>query len=190
VYFMGDDPPDNVVQRMQDAFLASGGNVAHTLRALFDSSEFWRDDYLGRKFKDPVQYVFSALRIVYDGRLITNYKPARNWLHALGEPLYGHPTPDGYGLRQKDWASPEQMARRFEVSRKISNAGGRLFGAPDAEGSEPPDGGDARPGVDPSRLLSRWQPLLGLQTIQALAQVKDAREWTALFLSAPEFMYR
>jgi len=190
VYFMGDDPPPNIVQRMQDAFLASNGNIGHVLRSMFDSSEFWREDYLGKKFKDPVQYVFSALRAAYDGRLITNYRPAQNWLRALGEPLYGHQTPDGYGMRQKDWASPEQMARRFEVSRKISNAGGRLFAAPDSEGSESPEVDSPQPGLEPARLLSRWQPLLSLQTVQALAQVKDAREWTALFLSAPEFMYR
>ena len=103
VYFMGDEPPANVVQRMQYAFLASHGDIAYTLRAMFDSSEFWRDDYLGRKFKDPVQYVFSALRLAYDGRVITNYKPVRNWLHALGEPLYGHQTPTAMGC-QKDWA--------------------------------------------------------------------------------------
>lgn len=190
VYFMGDDPPANVVQRMQGSFLASGGNIAHTLRTMFESSEFWRDEYPGGKFKDPVQYVLSALRLAYDGRVITNYKPAQNWLHALGEPLYGHQTPDGYGLRKKDWASPDQMAKRFEISRKISNAGGRLFSEPDAEGSEPAEASDLQSGIDPSRLFSRWQPLLGLQTVQALAQVKDAREWTALFLSAPEFMYR
>ena len=65
-----------------------------------------------------------------------------------------------------------------------------MFAAPDSEGSESPEVDSPQPGLEPARLLSRWQPLLSLQTVQALAQVKDAREWTALFLSAPEFMYR
>jgi hypothetical protein len=34
------------------------------------------------------------------------------------------------------------------------------------------------------------RPLLGEQTAQALAQARDVHEWTAMFLSAPEFMYR
>lgn len=190
VYFMGDAPPANVVQRMQDSFLASGGNIARTLRALFDSSEFWRDDYLGKKFKDPVQYVLSALRLTYDGRVITNYKPALNWLHALGEPLYGHQTPDGYGLRQKDWASSEQMTTRFEIARRFSNAGGRLFGPPETEDSEAAHTGDLQTDIDRSRVFARLQSLLGPQTVQALSQARDTREWTALLLSAPEFMYR
>ncbi len=190
VYFMGDVPPANVVQRMQDAFLASAGNIAHTLRAMFDSSEFWRDEYLGKKFKDPVHYVLSALRLTYDGRVITNYKPALNWLHALGEPLYGRQTPDGYGLRQKDWASSDQMTTRFEIARRFANAGGRLFDAPESDGSEAVYLSDPQTDIDRPRLLARLQLLLGPQTVQALGQARDAREWTALLLSAPEFMYR
>ena len=193
VYFMGDDPPANVVQRMENAFLASGGDIGHTLQAMFDSSEFWRDDYLGKKFKDPVQYVFSAVRLAYDGRMITNYKPVQNWLHALGEPLYGHQTPDGYGMRQKDWASAAQMTKRFEVARHISNAGPKLFGPPDADDNESPQpstAGDMQPAIAQSRIFMRMQPLLSEQTSQALAQAKDNREWHALFLSTPEFMYR
>ena len=190
VYFMGDDPPANVVQRMHDAFLASGGDIAHTLRAMLDSSEFWSESYLGRKFKDPVQYVLSALRLAYDGRMITNYKPVQNWLHALGEPLYGHQTPDGYGLKQKDWASSEQLTKRFEIARQISNAGPRLFSSPDADGASVGEGDELQPGIERSQVFVRLQPLLGGQTTQILARAKDAREWTALFLSAPEFMYR
>jgi len=193
VYFMGDDPPANVVQRMQDAFLASGGNIAYTLRSMFTSSEFWSEGYLGRKFKDPVQYVLSALRWAYDGRVITNYKPVQNWLHALGEPLYGHQTPDGYGLKQKDWASSDQMTKRFEIARQISHAGPRLFGPADADSSSITLGredADSYPGIAQSRTFVGMEALLGDRTTQALAQARDAREWTALFLSAPEFMYR
>jgi uncharacterized protein (DUF1800 family) len=190
VYFMGDDPPANVVQRMQDAFAASGGDISYTLRAMFDSSEFWRDEYLGRKFKDPVQYVLSALRLAYDGRTITNYKPVRNWLHALSEPLYGRQTPDGYGLRQKDWASSEQMTKRFEIARQISHSGPRLFSAPEAEDPGTAQSPETQPGIAQSRVFARMRPLLGEQTAQALAQARDVHEWTAMFLSAPEFMYR
>jgi uncharacterized protein (DUF1800 family) len=190
VYFMGDAPPANVVQRMQDSFLASGGNIAHTLRTLFESSEFWRDEYLGKKFKDPVQYVLSALRLAYDARVITDYKPALNWLHALGEPLYGHQTPDGYGMKQRDWASSEQMTTRFDIARQFAHASGRLFSAPEAEGSEAARTGDPPTDIDRSRVFARLHLLLGSQTVQTLGQARDTREWTALFLSAPEFMYR
>jgi uncharacterized protein (DUF1800 family) len=193
VYFMGDEPPANVLQRMQDAFSASRGDIAHTLQAMFESSEFWHADFLGRKFKDPVQYVFSSVRLVYDGRMITNYKPVLNWLHALDEPLYGHQTPDGYGMKQKDWASSGQMARRFEIARLVANAGPKLFGPPDSDNAQDMPAtaaGIAQPDMTQSRTSSLMLPLLSEKTGEALAQAKDNREWTALFLSTPEFMYR
>jgi len=193
VYFMGDEPPANVLQRMQDAFLASHGDIAHTLHVLFDSSEFWRDEYLGKKFKDPVQYVFSAVRLAYDGRMITNYRPIENWLHALGEPLYGHQTPDGYGLKRQDWASPAQLTKRFEIARHIANAGPKLFAPPDSEDAAmmpAAEQSNSQPNIAQSRVFPLMQPLLGEQSSQALAQARDNRDWTALFLSTPEFMYR
>jgi uncharacterized protein (DUF1800 family) len=190
LYFVGDEPRDSTVQRMQDAFLASKGDIAHTLRALFESEEPWRDGVPGRKFKDPVQYVFSAVRFAYDGRVVTNVKPVQHWLRELDEPLYGHQTPDGYGMRQKDWASPGQLAARFDIARQIANGVPRLFAAP---------GADAAPGTvqtldalhpAQSRVFALLQPTLSEATSAALAQSRSAREWMALYLSSPEFMFR
>jgi len=190
IYCMGEDPPANVVERMRYAYLASAGDIAHTLKAMFEASEPWS---IKPHFKDPVQYVFSAVRLAYDGRMIINYKPVQNWLHALGEPLYGHPTPDGYGLLQKDWASAGQMTKRFEVARHIAAAGPKLFSAPEGSDAQPipvNETEDSQPLIAQSRVFAAMQASLSEQTAQALAQARKAREWNALFLSAPEFMYR
>ena len=48
----------------------------------------------------------------------------------------------------------------------------------------------SQPNVAQSRVFALMQPLLGEQSSQALAQARDNRDWTALFLSTPEFMYR
>jgi len=79
------------------------------------------------------------------------------------------------------------------VARHISNAGPKLFGPPDADDNESPQpstAGDMQPAIAQSRIFTRMQPQLSEQTSQALAQAKDNREWNALFLSTPEFMYR
>jgi uncharacterized protein (DUF1800 family) len=190
LYFLGDDPPAYVAQRMQDAFLASRGDIAHTLGAMLEADELWRADRAGRRFKDPVQYVFSALRFTYDGRTVTNVKPVQHWLRELGEPLYGHQTPDGYGLLQKDWASPGQLAARFEVARQIANGGARLFAAPGSDTAVAPQAGYEDPDPARSHVFALLQPRLSEATGQTLAQARNARDWTALFLSSPEFMYR
>jgi hypothetical protein len=65
-----------------------------------------------------------------------------------------------------------------------------LFDAPEAEGSDAAHMSDPQTDIDRSRVFARLQLLLGAQTVDALSQARDAREWTALFLSSPEFMYR
>jgi uncharacterized protein (DUF1800 family) len=37
MYFVSDDPPASLIDRMSDAFLRSDGNIADTLRAMFKS---------------------------------------------------------------------------------------------------------------------------------------------------------
>ncbi|MGT2491063.1 hypothetical protein ACU4GD_12270 [Cupriavidus basilensis] len=39
-----------------------------------------------RKFKDPMQFVASSLRLAYDGRMVANLSLANGWLNQLGEP--------------------------------------------------------------------------------------------------------
>ncbi len=61
---MGDDPPVALVERMAQTFQESDGDIAAVLRTLFTSRELAAQ--AGRKFKDPMQYVVSAVRLAYD----------------------------------------------------------------------------------------------------------------------------
>ncbi|HEY6456747.1 MAG TPA: DUF1800 domain-containing protein, partial [Steroidobacteraceae bacterium] len=117
VYFAGDDPPPALVERMAQTFQQSDGDIAAVLRTLFTSRELAAR--AGHKFKDPMQYVVSAVRLAYDGRLIQNMHPVTGWLAALGEAQFGHQTPDGYSLQDAAWSSSGQMSRRFEIARTI-----------------------------------------------------------------------
>ena len=109
--FLADDPPQDTLDRMAATFRQSDGDIGATLMTLFASREFADPAYAGKKFKDPVQYVYSALRLLYPGQVVRNYRPVAVALAQLGEPAYGRQTPDGYGLREKDWAL--QPFRRY-----------------------------------------------------------------------------
>src|SRR5207247_148140 len=98
--------------------------------------------YAGRKFKDPVQYVYSSIRLLYPEQVRRNYRPLAGALQQLGEPVYGRQTPDGYGMRERDWASSDQLEKRFELARGFVGGRARLFVTKEAI--------DA--GIDPSRL--------------------------------------
>jgi uncharacterized protein (DUF1800 family) len=81
VYFVSDDPPPALVDRM--AFQRSDGDIAATLDAMFHSPEFKAS--LGVKFKDPAHYAISSVRLAYDDRAILSTGPIQNWLNRLAE---------------------------------------------------------------------------------------------------------
>jgi uncharacterized protein (DUF1800 family) len=187
VYFLGDAPPASVIDRMAKTFQAQDGDIAATLQTLFTSPEFARSLKTG-VFKDPVHYVYSALRLAYaDLPPIVNTRPGMGLLRQLGQPLNQRLTPDGYPQAQSDWAGSGQMTARFEVARAIA-AGPQAFYR---------EGDDKGP-VDLPRMpdLLREHSADGLfahlspATRQAIAQAKNPKDANTYLLASPEFMRR
>src|SRR5258708_3259369 len=114
LYFVADDPPPALVERMAQTFMHTDGDISAVLHELFMSREFAAA--LGGKFKDPTRFVVSAIPFAYDGRAISNTRPVLNWLNGLGEAPYGRQTPDGYPLTELGWASSAQITPRFEIA--------------------------------------------------------------------------
>jgi uncharacterized protein (DUF1800 family) len=194
VYFLADDPPAEVVERMAAAFQSTDGDIAQTLAALFAAPQFSDPAYAAGKFKDPVQYVYSSIRLLFPGDVLKNYKPLAGALAQLGEPVYGHQTPEGYGMKSRDWASSDQLAKRFQLARGFVGARARLFVTAEAidAGIGEPELRQARQAhpIERQRIEPLVAPSLSQKTREALARAGDPQEWAALVLSSPEFMYR
>ncbi len=183
-YFVGDDPPPALVDRMTATWQHSHGDIAAVLRTMARSPEFTAS--LGRDFKDPVHYAVSAVRAAYDGRVVLNAAPIAGWLQRLGEPLYGHETPDGYPLGAAAWTGPGQMETRFEIARQIGGGPAGLFKPADAAAPEQP----AFPQLQNALFYDARAATLAPATRAALDQSRSSQEWNALFLSSPDFMHR
>jgi len=180
-YWLGADPPPALAAALAREFGRTGGDLPAVLRVLFASRPFL--DSLGHGFRDPVHYVAATVRLAYDGQRPLNMAPAVNWLNALGEPLYGHGTPDGYALGREAWSSPGQLAKRFEIARAIGSGNAGFFDT----------GPGARTGFP--RLASRLyfdavEPTLAKATLAALDRAGSQQEWNTFLLSSPEFMAR
>jgi uncharacterized protein (DUF1800 family) len=182
-YFVADAPPPALVDRMAQAFTRSDGDTAETLAAMFASPEF--NASLGRKFKDPMHYVVSAVRLAYDTRTIQNTGPMLGWLGRLGELPYNRQTPDGYPLDESAWASPGQMATRFEIARAIGTGSAGLF-KPEGATAEAP----AFPRLASAFFYDSVEPTLSSATRAALDRATSPQEWNVFLLSSPEFMMR
>jgi uncharacterized protein (DUF1800 family) len=184
-FFLGDDPPPAVVDRMARTFQASDGDIAQVLKTLFDSREFAASLDQG-VFKDPMHYSVSAVRAAYDGRIIVNAQPIQGWLNRMAEGLYNHETPDGYPVTAAAWNGPGQMAVRFEIARQIGQGSAGLF-KPDGAGAvEQP----AFPQLQNALYYGGLDQALGAPTKTVLGQAMSPQEWNSLYLSSPEFMKR
>ena len=183
MYFVADDPPRALVEKMAKTFRKTHGDIAEVLQTLFESRELSAS--LGTKFKDPMHYVVSTVRLAYDGKAILNTHPVVNWLDALGEPLFGRQTPDGYPLTESGWASSGQMSRRFEIARAIGAGSGGLF--------EPEDGSAAAttgfPQLSTRLYFSAIEPFLSVNARTALDRASSQLEWNTFLLASPDFNY-
>lgn len=184
VYWLSDTPPPELVERMAQRFLQSKGDIAATLETLFKSPEFAATG--GQKFKDPMRYVVSSVRLAYDQKPILNVGPMLNWLNRMGEPLYGRVTPDGYPLVSSAWNSPGQMATRFEIARAIGSGNAGLFKTDGPQPTERP----AFPQLSNALYFQSIAKTLAPATLTALDQAVSPQEWNSFLLSSPEMMVR
>ena len=184
VFFLGDHPPAAVVEHTAQAFARSHGDIPSTLQALLTAPQ--AQQMQAQRFKDPMHYVMGALRLSLDSRVASNVVPVLGWLGRLGEPLYGHETPDGYPLAQSDWASSGQMTARFEVARQIATRSAVLFRTVPQAPLEQPPYTDLAQGLSAQTRVAHWST----NSRNALAQARNVPDWNTYFLCAPEQMQR
>jgi uncharacterized protein (DUF1800 family) len=183
-YFVSENPPETLVQRMAQTFAASDGDIAAVLSTMIHAPEFAASLKPGAKFKDPVQYVFSAVRLAYDDRVILNTLPIQGWLNRMGEGLFNHETPDGFAMTSASWNGPGQMMVRFEIARQIGSGSAGLFKPEGPNAVDQP----AFPLIANSLYFNGLRQTLGPTTLTALDQAISPQDWNTLFLSSPEFM--
>ena len=184
VYFVSDNPPRSLIDHMAKTFQKTHGDIADVLETMFKSREF--EASLGGKFKDPMHFVISTVRLAYDGKPLVNTHPIVNWLNALGEPLFGRQTPDGFPLTENGWASSGQISRRFEIARAIGSGNGGLF--------DPEDGTAATttgfPQLANRLYFTALEPYLSVNARTALNRAGSQLEWNTFLLASPDFNYR
>ena len=186
---VADDPPKELVDRVARRFLANGGDLRDTVRAIVTSPEFFDPRYYRSKIKSPFEYVVSALRAVggaTDGRAIASK------IADMGEPLYLCQPPTGYSDTADAWVSSGSLLARLNFA--LALAQGRLPGTTADPGIVKLAGASPGRGVDSA---AHW--LIGTDisedTLTTITQrVADGGEGAepstlvaGLLLGSPEF---
>ena len=118
VRFVGDDPPQSLVDRMAKSYLSSGGDISAVLTTLFHSPEFWSTNAYRAKVKTPIEFVVSAARA---GNAATdNPQPLVNALRDMGMPLYGSVPPTGYNWQSSTWVSTGALVNRMNFALALA----------------------------------------------------------------------
>ena len=190
-YFVADEPPAALVDRMarhvpENRRLDRRCAARDVPRQGVRRRRSMRSPRRLEKFKDPMHFVVSSLRLAYDGKTITNYHAATGWLQQLGEPLYGRVTPDGYALTEAAWTSSGQMVRRFEIARAIGSGSAGLFNGEDNK----PGPAVGFPMLTTRLFYDAHRANAWRETRDALSQTTSQQEWNTVLLASPEWMSR
>jgi uncharacterized protein (DUF1800 family) len=211
-YFVADDPPKALVERMAQRYLATDGETRAVLETMFTSAEFWDPRNYGAKFKTPYEYVVSCVRAT--GVPIRNYRPLYGTMQILGMPLYACQTPNGYANTQDAWLNPDAMMTRLSFATALGSGNLPLENPPFEEEAasgatprpEPPavsrkGGGKVNINFDPAPHGPKMTPpdpvqlaaTLGDYFSPATANAVEASPTNLrapLILGSPEFMKR
>ena len=170
-YFLADDPPKAVIDQMAQTYMRTDGDIAATLHTLFDAKLF--NANVKPKFKDPTQYIYSSIRLLYGDHPVQNIPLVRRWISSLSEDPYNYLTPEGYGMKRSDWASADQMTKRLNIAGQLATSN-RLFDTPNH--------------LDQANLLALKAIYMVPSLTPLLAQEHGEKQKAALIISSPRFM--
>lgn len=170
-YFVADNPPPSLVNRLAQRFMQTDGNIKLVMQTMLNSQEFWDPKYEHSKYKSPFRYVVSTMRA--SGLPGGRADVLNQFLQQQGQPIYGCLTPDGYKNTKEAWMNPDALLRRLNFATAIGN--GNLAGYQ----FDPPEYRMLGDTISGGKFSS--------QTVATVAKQPEELR-SALLLGSPEFM--
>jgi uncharacterized protein (DUF1800 family) len=118
-YFVADNPPPALVDRLTATYLQSGGDIKTMLRAIITSPEFNSRQYFHNKVKTPEEFLASAFRTSATDP--QNPGALVNTVRTMGMPLYNALPPTGYYLTADQWMNTTALVDRLNFAYQLTN---------------------------------------------------------------------
>jgi uncharacterized protein (DUF1800 family) len=119
IRFVGDDPPQALVDRLAKSYMSSGGDISKVLLTLYRSPEFWSAATYRNKVKTPLEFIVSAARA--SNLTATSMDPLVNALRDMAMPLYGAVPPTGYNWQASTWVSTGALVNRMNFALSLAS---------------------------------------------------------------------
>jgi uncharacterized protein (DUF1800 family) len=113
-YFVADNPPQPLVDRMAQEWESSGGDIRAVLRTMIYSPEFWSKEAYRAKVKTPFELVASTARALNADVEVT--LPLVQWVARMGEPLFQCQPPTGYSDKSEMWVNSGALLNRLNFA--------------------------------------------------------------------------
>ena len=114
-HFISDNPPAAAVDRVARVFRDTRGDLRAVADALIDLPEAWTDN--ARKFRTPQDWLIAVLRAFNATEVSDTVMPI---LRQLRHPLWSPAAPKGFDDGTSEWADPDSLLNRAELSRTVA----------------------------------------------------------------------
>jgi uncharacterized protein (DUF1800 family) len=118
-YFVADDPPPALVDKVAQAYMDSHGDIKTMLHAIVASPEFNSKQYFHNKVKTPEEFVASAFRATATDP--ANPGAVVNTVRTMGMELYHALPPTGYYLTADQWMNSTALVDRLNFAYQLTN---------------------------------------------------------------------
>jgi uncharacterized protein (DUF1800 family) len=175
-HFAGDDPPPALVNRLEQAWAKSGGDLPTVYAALIDAPESWVTKPV--KFRTPWEWVVASFRATGISPVAANEanqdRLERNFatmLTNLGQTVWRPGSPAGFDDIAASWAGPDALVRRVEVAQQLARR--------------------TPPATDPrAAARSLFGESLSKNTADVIAGAEGPQQGVSLLMVSPEMMRR
>jgi uncharacterized protein (DUF1800 family) len=123
-HFVSDTAPPTLVDRAAATFRDTHGDLRSVMAVIVSSPEFYRRASFRSKVKTPYELVVSTYRVM-NGTPDTLGRSV-NLAAQLGQPLFGHLTPEGWPDVAEPWMNTGAILNRINFGTSV--AGGRVPG--------------------------------------------------------------
>jgi uncharacterized protein (DUF1800 family) len=123
-HFVSDTPPASLVDRAARTFTETDGDIRQVLAVIVSSPEFYSRAAVRAKVKTPYEVVASTYRVL-GGHPDTLFR-SMQLAAVLGQPIFGHLTPDGWPDVADAWMNTGSVLARINFGSDV--ASGRVVG--------------------------------------------------------------
>jgi uncharacterized protein (DUF1800 family) len=120
-YLVNDVPPQSLIKKAAAVFMETEGDLSKVYTAILTAPEFFSREHFRAKFKTPLQFVVSTLRIT--NAKIEDAKDTCHVLGKMGQPLYMCNDPTGYFDQAERWMDAGVLTSRWDYSWRLVRNG-------------------------------------------------------------------